>query len=284
MQCLNVKNKEVAALLDQYADILGSYNAAYYVLSENNGYGLDKAPNGEPSKLYNDLLSIYNNDHFMAIRAKSMVYSDNFKNWFGDWLSDNKDNVSKVVDENGEPLVVYHGTTTPDITTFDLAKTRSGRAFWFANMEAQKGVFYSNQNNENLIMMPLFVNMRTPLLNDADSMESYATDETHDGGLILGKLKDLGFSEEEYQELLDKGLNDNSYLATGNVKNPNQLKSATDNVGTFSTTNDDIRYSSITEQPIKVPSITSFAERLQVQQQPKFAYLVARGEISTSCR
>ena len=61
MQCLNVKNKEVAALLDQYTDILGSYDAAYYVLSENNGYGLDKAPNGEPSKLYNDLLSIYNN-------------------------------------------------------------------------------------------------------------------------------------------------------------------------------------------------------------------------------
>ena len=82
MQCLNVKNKEVAALLDQYTDILGSYDAAYYVLSENNGYGLDKAPNGEPSKLYNDLLSIYNNDHFMAIRAKSMVYSDNFKKIF----------------------------------------------------------------------------------------------------------------------------------------------------------------------------------------------------------
>ena len=87
MQCLNVKNKEVAALLDQYTDILGSYDAAYYVLSENNGYSLDKAPNGEPSKLYNDLMKLYNNDHFMAIRAKSMVYSDNFKNWFGDWTN-----------------------------------------------------------------------------------------------------------------------------------------------------------------------------------------------------
>ena len=155
-------------------------------------------------------------------------------------------NSSKVVDENGEPLVVYHGTTTPDITTFDLAKTRSGSAFWFANTEAHKGVFYSNQNDENLIMMPLFINMRTPLLNDADSMESYATDETHDGGLILGKVKDLGFSEEEYQELLDKGLNDNSYLAAGNVTNPNQIKSATDNIGSFSS-NPDIRYQFVGE-------------------------------------
>ena len=126
MQCLNVKNKEVAALLDQYTDILGSYDAAYYVLSENNGYGLDKAPNGEPSKLYNDLLSTYNNDHSMAIRAKAMVYSDDFKNWFGDWLSDNKDNVSKVVDENGEPLIVYHTVSgdvvlrgQADFTVFD---------------------------------------------------------------------------------------------------------------------------------------------------------------------
>lgn len=126
MQCLNVKNKEVAALLDQYTDILGSYDAAYYVLSENNGYGLDKAPNGEPSKLYNDLLSTYNNDHSMAIRAKAMVYSDSFKNWFGDWLSDNKDNVSKVVDENGEPLIVYHTVSgdvvlqgQADFTVFD---------------------------------------------------------------------------------------------------------------------------------------------------------------------
>lgn len=153
-------------------------------------------------------------------------------------------NVSKVIDENGEPLVVYHGTLTPDITIFDLAKTRSGKAFWFANKEAQKAVFYSNQDNENLIMMPLFVNMKTPLLNDDDSMESYATDETHDGGLILGKLGDFkdSFSEEEYQKLLNKGLNDNSYLATGNVKNPNQLKSATDNIGTFDPNNPDIRY------------------------------------------
>lgn len=194
--------------------------------------------------------------------------------------------VSKVIDENGEPLVVYHGTTTPNITIFDLDKTQSGRAFWFANMEAQKGVFYLGQDDENLIMIPLFVNMRTPLLNDADSMAPYATDETHDGGLILGKIEDLKdkFSEDEYQELLDKGLSDNSYLAAGNVTNPNQLKSATENTGTFSTTNDDIRYSSITEQSIIAPSVQSFQERLPAQQQSKFASLLARGEIETSCR
>lgn len=187
------------------------------------------APNGKKSNL--------TERQYAQVRTKA------FKEWFGDW-ENNPKNASKVVDENGEPLVVYHGTTTPDITIFDLDKAQSGRAFWFANAEAQKVVIYFGQNNENLIMMPLFVNMKTPLLNDDGSMEPYATDEIHDGGLILAKVGDLKSiaSEKEYQEWLDKGLNDNSYLAAGNVSNPNQLKSAIDNVGTFSRTNDDIRY------------------------------------------
>lgn len=87
MQCLNVKNKEVAALLEEYTNILGNENAAYYVLSENNGYGLDKAPNGADSKLFSDLLNHYNGDRNKAILAKSRVYSDSFRNWFGDWLN-----------------------------------------------------------------------------------------------------------------------------------------------------------------------------------------------------
>ncbi|MCH2240946.1 MAG: hypothetical protein MK041_03210, partial [Aquabacterium sp.] len=44
----------------------------------------------------------------------------NFWRWFGD---------SKVVDEQGRPLVVYHGTDT-EITAFDGRKTADG-AFWF---------------------------------------------------------------------------------------------------------------------------------------------------------
>ena len=35
------------------------------------------------------------------------VRTPNFIKWFGDWIND-PDNASKVVDENGEPLAVYH--------------------------------------------------------------------------------------------------------------------------------------------------------------------------------
>ena len=66
MQCLNIKNPEVAALLEEYTKALGSEEAAYYVLSENDGLPLDRVPvrgssTGEsnPSKLLNDLLEYY---------------------------------------------------------------------------------------------------------------------------------------------------------------------------------------------------------------------------------
>ena len=108
MQCLNIKNPEVAALLKEYTEILGSENAAYYVLSENNGYGIDKAPNGEPSKLFSDLLEHYNGDRVAAIQAKARTYSESFKDWFGDWVGntstdiDSKDAVDYLYDINPE--------------------------------------------------------------------------------------------------------------------------------------------------------------------------------------
>lgn len=51
----------------------------------------------------------------------------NFWKWFGD---------SKVVDSNGKPLVVYHGTRS-DFDKFDLSKASKngllGRGFYFTN-------------------------------------------------------------------------------------------------------------------------------------------------------
>lgn len=53
------------------------------------------APNGKPSNLPERL--------YVQVRTRE------FKDWFGDWQNDPK-NASKVVDENGEPRVVYHGS------------------------------------------------------------------------------------------------------------------------------------------------------------------------------
>jgi hypothetical protein len=82
--------------------------AAYKCYHRNNGNMLDLAPNGEPSVLFKTYLDMFNGDRKEAMLEKSKVYSDAFINWFGDWMND-QSNASKVVDENGEPLVVYHG-------------------------------------------------------------------------------------------------------------------------------------------------------------------------------
>ena len=100
MQCLNIKNPEVAALLEEYTKALGSEEAAYYVLSENDGLPLDRVPvrgssTGEsnPSKLFNDLLEYYKGDKQKAIVTKSQIYTESFKNTI------------EKVDENGEPTI-----------------------------------------------------------------------------------------------------------------------------------------------------------------------------------
>ena len=47
-----------------------------------------------------------------------LIHSDEFKEWFGDW-ENNPESASKVVDENGFPLVVHHGSPKFQGDTFD---------------------------------------------------------------------------------------------------------------------------------------------------------------------
>ena len=49
--------KQYKKELKQYKDILGSTEAAYYVLAMNNGYTLDYTYEGKPSELYTALLA-----------------------------------------------------------------------------------------------------------------------------------------------------------------------------------------------------------------------------------
>lgn len=82
--CPNLKNEEVAREFEELKNAT-SEAAAYHIWSQNNGNGIDKAPNGEPSKLFSDLLEHYNGDRVAAIQAKARTYSKSFKEWFGDW-------------------------------------------------------------------------------------------------------------------------------------------------------------------------------------------------------
>ena len=106
--CPNLSDPEVARVFNEIKDAT-SEKTAYNIWSLNNGYGIDKAPNGAESILFKSLLTAFDGDKTKAIRAKAVTYGNNFRNWFGDWVNDPA-NASKVVDDNGEPLVVYRGT------------------------------------------------------------------------------------------------------------------------------------------------------------------------------
>ena len=62
-------------------------------------------------------------------QGKADINTPEFKEWFGD---------SKVVDKNGRPLVVYHGTNA-EFDIFSKEKIKRGTGFWFSsNKETSK--------------------------------------------------------------------------------------------------------------------------------------------------
>ncbi len=183
--------------------------------------------------------------------------------------------VSKVVDENGEPLVVYHATNK----IFNTYKERDG--IHFGSYNTALGV--ANEKFD-----PTFDTIE-------EAQESIAKGKFRIDQVFLNirnpkQSKDLGTG---WNQLITEGFDGGSYMAAEGdasfvVFNPNQIKSATDNVGTFSNEDDNIYHSSIIEESItlmsNVPSIASISDMLPLAQQPKFDALVASAEFETSCR
>ena len=87
--CPNLHNKQVAQEYGELEDLFGP-DTAHLLWSRNNGYSIDKAPNGADSILFGELLHITNGDRTKAIILKAKIYSDEFLKWFGDWTSEYK--------------------------------------------------------------------------------------------------------------------------------------------------------------------------------------------------
>lgn len=280
-----------------------------------------KAPNGNPTNL--------NERQWLQVRTKA------FKNWFGDWIN-NPSKASKVVDENGEPLVVYHSSMNK-FTTFDskyknryseTTKNGLNKFFYFTSSkvhaeqfgisdedilaakltehfyngveisELAKGYNISEAEVERLldkqtvdrgITYEVFLNIRNPFRIDAkgESVSNLSNEEissinNSEGSIIENALESIDPNVAQMLELDD--ILENPFTTDYLVKNSNQIKSATSNTGEFSTTNDDIRFSSLIEQPNRQQSVQAFTERLPIEEQAQFMRSVARGDISTACR
>ena len=189
-----------------------------------------KAPNGNPTNL--------NEKQWVQVRTKA------FNEWFGDW-ENNPEDASKVIDENGEPRVVYHGTyadfnafdeshlgdvTDLNATNEDWAKT-SHIGFWFND---NKIGFYTKHK-------PVFLNVRNPL--EFASMESLVDEMSYyDSGEDFKRSNSDGYDSVIVLE--DEEMGGRSY----SVFNDNQIKSATENNGGFSSYNDDIRFREVKDK------------------------------------
>ena len=167
-----------------------------------------KAPNGEATKL--------TEDQWLAVRTPA------FKAWFGDWETDPA-NASKVIDENGEPLVVYHGSDA-DFDVFDKTKGR-------ANMDIQ-GMFFSPWKEDSQgyggNVRAFFLNIRKPAA-DGKAYEVFSRYEGQNYAGIKARedLENNGYDGAINGDMEDEDL---EFVAFES----NQIKSATENRGAFS--------------------------------------------------
>lgn len=203
------------------------------------------APNGEKTKL--------------DAEQWATVRTTNFKNWFGDW-ENNPDNASKVVDENGEPLVVYHGTTNDEAKSVWNEKTKSydtsHEPFTVFKREVDglpnSGLFFNSSENNayeyGYYNYAVYLNEKNPLVidckgslynsikHDGKTMDTYDwanwAEENGYDGVIFKNIKD-GVDYGSMQDTTD------DYV----VFKSNQIKSAENNNGDFSADNNDIRFS-----------------------------------------
>lgn len=97
--------------LSKYADIVGSEEGAYYLLAMNNGYTLDKNPDGSVSELYDALMQKNNGDEVMSILDKAVVYTPDYISQNGDWTEgfnaeegSLEPSITTLFNDQGQPL------------------------------------------------------------------------------------------------------------------------------------------------------------------------------------
>lgn len=222
-----------------------------------------KAPNGKDTNL--------TEDQWLSVRTEA------FKSWFGDWEHD-PENASKVVDENGEPLVVYHGSphvfTVFDVErsgeNFNRSREDGGLLFFSSLPETAEDVLYDLEGRfpgtglESARLYACFMRLRRPFMLDLGD----ASQRPFSGEGVPENVKGSpmawylfphelrrGFDEGNahgagYDGVVLKGRNayDGSPEVWGMATDSRQVKSAVDNRGTFDSDSPDITFSIIGEK------------------------------------
>ena len=195
------------------------------------------APNGQPSNL--------TPEQYRLVRTPA------FKKWFGDWEND-PDNASKVVDENGEPLVVYHGTKE-QFNEFDIDKVgvhtdsgMFGRGFYFSN-DFNYANTYANRGGNNGVIIYSFLKIINPLfINSKIDIPEMPKPKTIEQMMVADKIYSKNFRDylinKKYDGVISKLGYKNIKLGEYVALYPYQIKLADGTNTTFDSNNPDIRY------------------------------------------
>jgi hypothetical protein len=148
----------------------------------------------------------------------------NFKRWFGD---------SKVVDKDGKPLVVYHGTNA-DFRAFRPTRIGEfGPAIYFASTPAEAGAYAGvrrpGQENGAPNIIPVYLSLKNPYTKGVDAFWKEFGRENETDAQAIERAKSAGYDGviEQKKDWRDKPFQ--HYIAFS----PNQIKSAIGNRGTY---------------------------------------------------
>ena len=174
-------------------------------------------------------------DSKINMSVKNVTESQQFKRWFGDWQN-HPENASKVVNEDGTPKVVYHGTNAE----FNTFQQENGAYFFSESRDYAESMADERRGNR---IIEAYLKMKNPYTvklppeqftdNFAEApVIRYAKEHGHDGVIFEydGSKEDLAY--DKFYVVFDSA----------------QIKSATDNIGTFDKTNPDIRFSASARQ------------------------------------
>ncbi len=159
-------------------------------------------------------------------------------------------NSSKVLDKNGEPQVVYHGTLAKGLFRFDKEKIGSRysydeKGFFFtSNQKVAKDYSLSDFDSDRKgVVVDAFVSLRNPLVVDSKWCRANGL-----GSNVFDNNDTIEFWDNYQSLLLEESENNDGVMITDGKDTmvvafePNLVKSATENVGSFSRDTDDIRY------------------------------------------
>ena len=163
----------------------------------------------------------------------------------------NTDAVSKVTDENGEPLALFHGSKA-NIESFRSDRVglnygfRFADGFYFTESKKMASDFSILNGTDGSNVTPVFLRMANPLVvSSRPEYLGFIKKLKESGGVVerdnkLGKKDSELLRNANFDGVIDR---ENSIMAEVVAFNPTQIKSATGNTGAFSRSNDDIRYS-----------------------------------------